>query len=175
MLHVENLTKLYAPGESGGGIRDLSFDVTAGEFYTLLGPSGCGKTTTLRSVAGLEEPSAGRMTIADQVIFDAAKGIFVPANHRRHAALHNCGLFRRYFFQRITKELDMIHRDWRDDARQRPLDNVGCIEPAAETDFEEREISGIVGEQQKSRCCLYLEHGDRCVAIGAFARCQRVC
>ena len=83
MLHVENLTKLYAPGESGGGIRGLSFDVTAGEFYTLLGPSGCGKTTTLRSVAGLEEPSAGRMTIADQVIFDAAKGIFVPANHRR--------------------------------------------------------------------------------------------
>jgi iron(III) transport system ATP-binding protein len=83
VLHVENLTKLYAPGESGGGIRDLSFDVVAGEFYTLLGPSGCGKTTTLRSVAGLEEPSSGRMTIADQVIFDAAKGIFVPANQRR--------------------------------------------------------------------------------------------
>jgi iron(III) transport system ATP-binding protein len=83
VLHVENLTKLYAPGESGGGIRDLSFDVAAGEFYTLLGPSGCGKTTTLRSVAGLEEPSSGRMTIADQVIFDAAKGVFVPANQRR--------------------------------------------------------------------------------------------
>ena len=83
MLHVENLTKLYAPGKSGGGIRDLSFDVSAGEFYTLLGPSGCGKTTTLRSVAGLEEPSAGRMTIADQVIFDSANGIFVPANRRR--------------------------------------------------------------------------------------------
>jgi iron(III) transport system ATP-binding protein len=83
VLHVENLTKLYAPGESGGGIRDLSFDVAAGEFYTLLGPSGCGKTTTLRSVAGLEEPSSGRMTIADQVIFDGAKGVFVPANQRR--------------------------------------------------------------------------------------------
>jgi iron(III) transport system ATP-binding protein len=83
VLHVENLTKLYALGESGGGIRDLSFDVAAGEFYTLLGPSGCGKTTTLRSVAGLEEPSSGRMTIADQVIFDSEKGIFVPANQRR--------------------------------------------------------------------------------------------
>jgi iron(III) transport system ATP-binding protein len=83
VLHVENLTKLYAPGESGGGIRDLSFDVAGGEFYTLLGPSGCGKTTTLRSVAGLEQPSFGRMTIADHVIFDAANGIFVPANQRR--------------------------------------------------------------------------------------------
>ena len=83
MLQVENLTKLYAPGESGGGIRNVSFDVAAGEFYTLLGPSGCGKTTTLRSVAGLEEPSSGRMTIADQVIFNSAKRIFVPANQRR--------------------------------------------------------------------------------------------
>jgi iron(III) transport system ATP-binding protein len=83
VLQVENLTKLYAPGERGGGIRDLSFDVAAGEFYTLLGPSGCGKTTTLRSVAGLEEPSVGRMTIADQLIFDSAKGVFVPANRRR--------------------------------------------------------------------------------------------
>ncbi len=83
MLLVENLTKLYAPGESGGGIRNVSFDVADGEFYTLLGPSGCGKTTTLRSVAGLEEPSSGRMTIADQVIFDSAKRIFVPANQRR--------------------------------------------------------------------------------------------
>ena len=83
MLHVENLTKLYTPGESGGGIRNLSFDVTAGEFYTLLGPSGCGKTTTLRSVAGLEEPSSGRMTIADQVVFDSANGICVPPDQRR--------------------------------------------------------------------------------------------
>jgi iron(III) transport system ATP-binding protein len=80
---VENLTKLYAPGESGGGIRSVSFDVADGEFYTLLGPSGCGKTTTLRSVAGLEEPSSGRMTIAGQVIFDSGKGLFVPANQRR--------------------------------------------------------------------------------------------
>jgi len=83
VLQVENLTKLYAPGESGGGIRNVSFDVADGEFYTLLGPSGCGKTTTLRSVAGLEEPSSGRMTIAGQVIFDSAKGVFVPANQRR--------------------------------------------------------------------------------------------
>jgi iron(III) transport system ATP-binding protein len=83
VLQVENLTKLYAPGESGGGIRSVSFDVADGEFYTLLGPSGCGKTTTLRSVAGLEEPSSGRMTIANQIIFDSVKNIFVPANQRR--------------------------------------------------------------------------------------------
>lgn len=82
MLHVENLTKVYTVGESGGGIRNLGFEVAAGEFYTLLGPSGCGKTTTLRSIAGLEEPSSGRITIADQLVFDADARVFVPANQR---------------------------------------------------------------------------------------------
>jgi iron(III) transport system ATP-binding protein len=82
VLHVENLTKVYTADESGGGIRHIGFDVAAGEFYTLLGPSGCGKTTTLRCVAGLEEPSSGRMTIASQVVFDANARVFVPANQR---------------------------------------------------------------------------------------------
>ena len=82
MLQVENLTKLYA-AEDSGGIRDIAFEVAAGEFYTLLGPSGCGKSTTLRSVAGLEEPSSGRVTLENRVIFDFDKGVFVPANQRR--------------------------------------------------------------------------------------------
>ena len=66
MLLVESLTKTYGAAD-GGGICDLSFDVAEGEFFTLLGPSGCGKTTTLRSVAGLEVPSCGRVTLAGQV------------------------------------------------------------------------------------------------------------
>jgi spermidine/putrescine transport system ATP-binding protein len=44
-------------------VRDLDLDVGSGEFFTLLGPSGCGKTTTLRMVAGFEEPTAGRVLI----------------------------------------------------------------------------------------------------------------
>jgi iron(III) transport system ATP-binding protein len=83
LLRVENLTKLYAPGDGAGGVRDIEFDVTAGEFYTLLGPSGCGKTTTLRCVAGLEEPISGRITLDGRVIFDSARRAFVPANQRR--------------------------------------------------------------------------------------------
>jgi len=42
-------------------LRDISLTVQAGEFVTLLGPSGCGKTTTLRIIAGLETPDAGRV------------------------------------------------------------------------------------------------------------------
>jgi iron(III) transport system ATP-binding protein len=57
--------------------------VAQGEFVTLLGPSGCGKTTTLRMVAGLEQVSAGRITIGGRVVSDAAAGIHVASDHRR--------------------------------------------------------------------------------------------
>ncbi len=41
-------------------VDDLSLDLAAGEFFTLLGPSGCGKTTTLRMIAGFEQPERRR-------------------------------------------------------------------------------------------------------------------
>ncbi len=47
-------------------VRELELDIGRGEFFTLLGPSGCGKTTTLRMVAGFEEPTAGRVLIDGQ-------------------------------------------------------------------------------------------------------------
>src|SRR5919206_5242582 len=42
-------------------VQDLDLDIADGEFLVLLGPSGCGKTTTLNMIAGLEQPSAGRI------------------------------------------------------------------------------------------------------------------
>src|SRR4051794_12607064 len=44
-------------------VRELDLDIGRGEFFTMLGPSGCGKTTTLRMVAGFEQPTAGRILI----------------------------------------------------------------------------------------------------------------
>jgi len=51
-------------------IDDLTLKVPAGSFFALLGPSGCGKTTTLRLVAGLEEPTEGRILIGDKDVTD---------------------------------------------------------------------------------------------------------
>jgi ABC-type Fe3+/spermidine/putrescine transport system ATPase subunit len=47
-------------------VREVSLDVAPGELVTLLGPSGCGKTTTLRMIAGFQEPSAGEIWIGDR-------------------------------------------------------------------------------------------------------------
>jgi len=44
-------------------VDDVSLELAGGEFFTLLGPSGCGKTTTLRMIAGFEQPTAGRIRI----------------------------------------------------------------------------------------------------------------
>ncbi len=64
-------------------VAGIDLRVNEGEFVTLLGPSGCGKTTTLRMVAGLEQNTAGRISIGNEVVSDAARGIFVPSEHRR--------------------------------------------------------------------------------------------
>src|SRR3954470_4909575 len=83
MIRVEGLAKHFeSKHESVRAVDDVSFAVGAGEVVTLLGPSGCGKTTTLRCVAGLERPSAGRILIGERVMVDCAAGTFVPA-HRR--------------------------------------------------------------------------------------------
>jgi ABC-type Fe3+/spermidine/putrescine transport system ATPase subunit len=47
-------------------VREVSLDVAPGELMTLLGPSGCGKTTTLRMIAGFQEPSAGEIVIGER-------------------------------------------------------------------------------------------------------------
>jgi len=92
MLTVENLTKVFArPGPAGserggggggGGIRDASFSLDPGAFFTLLGPSGCGKTTTLRCIAGLEHPDDGTIRLDGTVVFDAQRRIHVAMNAR---------------------------------------------------------------------------------------------
>ena len=52
------------------GVKQMSLDIADGEFLVLLGPSGCGKTTTMRMVAGLEEPSTGEIWIGDRKVND---------------------------------------------------------------------------------------------------------
>lgn len=62
MVRLENVVKDYG-GQEAAAVNGLTMDINQGEFLTLLGPSGCGKTTTLRMIAGLEEPTNGKIII----------------------------------------------------------------------------------------------------------------
>jgi len=60
MLRLDSLSRRFGDTSAVDGV---SLDVAAGEFLTLLGPSGCGKTTTLRMIAGFEQPTEGRVWV----------------------------------------------------------------------------------------------------------------
>lgn len=75
-LQVENLRKTYG-SESAPAVSDLSLRVDPGDFVAFLGPSGCGKTTTLRMIAGLLEPTSGRILVNDTDL------THVPVHKRR--------------------------------------------------------------------------------------------
>jgi iron(III) transport system ATP-binding protein len=85
VLNVQGLNTDYVDGNNVRvrAARDVSFDVPEGKLFTLLGPSGCGKTTTLRSIAGLERPVDGSITVNGVTIFGASTNTFVPPNKRQ--------------------------------------------------------------------------------------------
>src|SRR6202049_4633468 len=78
-IEVDGLELYYGSVPS---VRGVSFNVQPGEQLTLLGPSGCGKTTTLRAVAGLEQPTAGEIRIDGVPMFSSTRKINIPAEKR---------------------------------------------------------------------------------------------
>jgi ABC-type Fe3+/spermidine/putrescine transport system ATPase subunit len=73
LLSLKNLSKRF---DKTAAVTDVSLDVERGEFFGLLGPSGCGKTTTLRMIAGLEQPDSGTIE------FDGRNITNLPAERR---------------------------------------------------------------------------------------------
>jgi ABC-type Fe3+/spermidine/putrescine transport system ATPase subunit len=79
VLALDRVSKRF--GEAAA-VDSVSLSIRRGEIFTLLGPSGCGKTTTLRLVAGLEQPDGGEITLRDRVVASAARRLFVAPNRR---------------------------------------------------------------------------------------------
>ncbi|MCE1187191.1 MAG: ABC transporter ATP-binding protein [Rhodocyclales bacterium] len=79
ILAVDRLALSYG---SNPILKGVSMHLQRGEVVSLLGPSGSGKTTLLRAVAGLEQPHAGRITIAGRCIYDGGGSVDVPAEAR---------------------------------------------------------------------------------------------
>src|SRR6266849_3311167 len=66
-VRVQEVTKRFGDVVA---VREVSFSVGAGEFFSMLGPSGCGKTTTLRMIGGFEEPTYGTVYLGGRDVTD---------------------------------------------------------------------------------------------------------
>jgi multiple sugar transport system ATP-binding protein len=75
---LDSVSKIYPGGVTA--VEALSLEVHDGELMVLVGPSGCGKTTTLRLIAGLEEPTSGQVRLGERVVNKVAP-------HERSAAM----------------------------------------------------------------------------------------
>ena len=150
-LAVQNLQKIY-PNRHGpaGGVRDTSFTLSPGTFFTLLGPSGCGKTTTLRSIAGLETPDQGSITLGDETFFDAARGINVPLNHRRIGMVFQSYAIWPHMsvFENVAFPLRVAKSGQYDRATVKRM--VGqALETVSLAGFQDRSASRLSGGQQQ--------------------------
>lgn len=138
IIELKNLTKNFGDQQV---LRGINLEIRQNEFLTLLGPSGCGKTTTLRIIAGFEEPSSG------EVLFDGADITKVPSYKReintvfqRYALFPHMNVYDNVAFGlRIKKYADDVINA----KVKQMLERVGL------TDFALRDVTLLSGGQQQ--------------------------
>ncbi|MCX4091545.1 ABC transporter ATP-binding protein [Nocardia sp. alder85J] len=138
-IRLHGVTKQYGDVTAVDGI-DL--DITDGEFLVLLGPSGCGKSTLLRMIAGLVEPSAGRLLIDDRDVTD------VPPGDRDLAMVFQS--YALYPHLSVARNIGFplrARRRARADIQRRVEEVAAGLDLAALLDRKPRELSG--GQRQR--------------------------
>ena len=133
--------------QSVNAVDGVSFSLHPSEIFTLLGPSGCGKTTTLRLVAGLEEPDGGEILINNVTVAAPDRGLFVPPEKRQLGMVFQSYAIWPHLtvFENIAFPL-RVRRESADDVRRRvhqALEIVGL------TGFAERGATQLSGGQQQ--------------------------
>jgi spermidine/putrescine ABC transporter ATP-binding subunit len=142
LLALEALSKTFGPVKA---VDNVSFTIEAGEFVSLLGPSGCGKTTLLRLIAGLEQPTQGKIYLEGNSINA------VPSHHRQMGlVVQNYALFPHMtVFENVAYGL-RVRRLGETEIRKRVTAALELVRlPGFERRFP-RQLSG--GQQQ--RCAL---------------------
>jgi iron(III) transport system ATP-binding protein len=151
LLTVDGLFTEYttASGDTVKAAQDVSFTVDEGQLFTLLGPSGCGKTTTLRSIAGLERPRLGSITVNDRVVYSSSAGVFVAPNQRGFGMVFQSYAIWPHMnvFQNAAFPLEVGGRRY---SRQEIRDNVMQVLTAVQLDqLADRNATTLSGGQQQ--------------------------
>ena len=142
-LHLDGIRKTFATTAGlHTAIHGLDLHTEEGEFISLLGPSGCGKTTTLRCVAGFEEPDAGRVRLDGEDVTDLP-----PERRDIGMVFQNYALFPHLDVRRnLAFGLEM--RGLAKALMQQRIDAVlGMVQLGALADRYPRQLSG--GQQQR--------------------------
>src|SRR5512146_2792569 len=139
-IELAGLTKRFGAGDHPA-VDDVSLTVASGEFFSLLGPSGCGKTTTLRLIAGFEQPPSGR------ILLDGVDVSDVPP-HRRNVNT----VFQSYALFPFLSVFDNVafglkHRSVGKAELKRRVDQA--LDLVAMTPFAKRRPGQLSGGQQQ--------------------------
>ena len=138
LLSLKNLSKRFDKTQA---VAEVSLEVERGEFFGLLGPSGCGKTTTLRMIAGLEQPDSGRIEFAGKEITN------LPAERRGFGMVfQNYALFPHLnVFENVAFGLRARHKP-----KPEILERVkGALELVQLPGYEKRRVDELSGGQQQ--------------------------
>ena len=138
VIEIDHVTKRF---EDYIAVADADFTIGAGEFFSLLGPSGCGKTTTLRMIAGFENPTEGAIRL---------EGVDVSrvAPHKRHVNT----VFQHYaLFPHMTVWDNVAYgpRSQRKDKATITKSVDEMLEVVRLTDFAKRKPAQLSGGQQQ--------------------------
>lgn len=144
-ISIRNLSKHFG---SVAAINDVSLEIEAGAFVTLLGPSGCGKTTLLRCVAGLEDPDGGEIWVGDQLVYSHQQGVSVaPGKREMGLVFQNYALWPHMKVEKnITFALE-IQKMGRQEMAERVKHALAEVKMEGYEDRYPREMSG--GQQQR--------------------------
>jgi spermidine/putrescine transport system ATP-binding protein len=138
-VRLEGVVKRFGGFAAVGGV---SLDIASGEFFTLLGPSGCGKTTTLRMIAGFEEPTEGRVLIDDDDV-----SALPPYRRPTNTVFQSYALFPHLSVERNVAFGLERQKVGKDEIRRRVGEELERVGLAGEAARKPRQLSG--GQQQR--------------------------
>jgi spermidine/putrescine transport system ATP-binding protein len=161
-LPAIELTGVVKEFHSGGeviiAVRGLDLAIRQGEFFSMLGPSGCGKTTTMRIIAGFEEPTRGAVSLQGRdVTWDPPNKRDVNMVFQSYALFPHMSVFENVAFGLRRKR---VHKD---EISRRVGEMLEIVDLAGREQRRPRELSG--GQQQRVALARALVNGPKALLL----------